>query len=238
MKIKTLIVDDEPHAIEVIENYLLNFTELEIVAKCEDGIKAFQVLQQKQIDLIFLDVKMPGLTGTDLIKSLKNPPQVIFTTAYTEYAVDGFELNAIDYLVKPIPFDRFLKAMDKVLKYFGSHKTLILSEKPSVIGPDKFIYLKVERKMVKVNVNEICWIESIKDYVKVVLRDKIIVSKQKISLLEELLPEDQFCRIHRSFIIAILKVESFNGYAVEILGKELPIGRNYKQNTQRCLKDS
>ena len=127
MKIKTLLVDDEPHAIEVLEKYLINFPDIEIVAKCQDGIKAFQLMQTKHIDLVFLDVKMPGLTGTDLIKSLNDPPQVIFTTAYSEYAVDGFELNALDYLIKPIPFDRFLKAMDKALKLFGNQKTLLIS---------------------------------------------------------------------------------------------------------------
>lgn len=237
MKIRTLIVDDEPHAIEVIENYLQNFADIEIVAKCPDAIKAFQILQQKPIDLMFLDVKMPGLTGTDLVKSLKEPPQIIFTTAYSEYAVDGFNLNALDYLVKPIPFDRFLKAMDKALKHFGSQKQLVIAEKQTSVGSDKFLYLKVDRKMVKINVNEVCWIESVKDYVKVVLPDKVLVSKQKISLLEELLPEDRFCRIHRSFIIAIDKVESYYAYAVEILGKELPIGRNYKQHAQKCFKD-
>lgn len=237
MKIRALIVDDEPYAIEIIANYLQNFADIEIVDKCPDAIKAFQVLQQKPIDLIFLDVKMPGLTGVDLVKSLKNPPQVIFTTAYSEYAVDGFELNALDYLVKPIPFDRFLKAMDKVLKHFGSQKKIVVAEKQSNAGADKFLYLKVDRKMVKINVNEVCWIESVKDYVKVVLADKVYISKQKISLLEELLPEDKFCRIHRSFIIAIDKVESYYAYAVEILGRELPIGRNYKQNAQRYLND-
>lgn len=236
MKIKTLLVDDEPHAIEVLEKYLINFPDIEIVAKCQDGIKAFQLMQTKHIDLVFLDVKMPGLTGTDLIKSLKDPPQVIFTTAYSEYAVDGFELNALDYLIKPIPFDRFLKAMDKALKLFGNQKTLLISEKPSVSGTAQFIYLKVDRKMVKINVTDICWIESIKDYVKVVLEDKSYMAKQKISLLEELLPETQFCRIHRSFIVSIAKIESYHSYAVEVLGKELPIGRNYKQNAQRCLK--
>ncbi|MDQ7948550.1 MAG: LytTR family DNA-binding domain-containing protein [Pedobacter sp.] len=237
MKIKALIVDDEPHAIEVIENYLQHVPEVEIVGSCQDGIKAFQILQQKKIDLIFLDVKMPGLTGTDLVKSLKSPPKIIFTTAYSEYAVAGFELDALDYLVKPIPFERFLKAMDKVLKYFGSLRSVAVVERPTLMGPDQFIYLKVERKMVKINVNEICWIESVKDYVKVVTAERTLVSKQKISLLEELLPEDQFCRIHRSFIISLAKVESYYSFAVEILGKELPIGRNYKQNVQRCLKE-
>lgn len=237
MKIKTLIVDDEPHAIEVLENYMTHFPDIEIVERCRDGIKAFQVLQQKKIDLVFLDVKMPGLTGTDLIKSLKRPPKVVFTTAFSEYAVDGFELDAIDYLVKPVPFNRFLKAMDKVHKHFGGLKAISIAEQPAVSGVEKFIYLKVERKMLKVNVNEIYWIESIRDYVKVVLRDRTFISKHKISLLEELLPEEQFCRIHRSFIIAIAKVESYYAYAIEILGKELPIGRNYKQNAQKCLKD-
>lgn len=238
MKIKTLIVDDEPHAIEVIERYLQHFSDIELVAKCPDAIKAFQVLQQKSIDLVFLDIKMPGLNGTDLIKSLKNPPKVIFTTAYSEYAIDGFELNAIDYLLKPIPFDRFLKSMDKVLAHFGNNKQIVLAERQSLASTEKFLYLKVDRKMMKINVKEICWIESIKDYVKVVLPDKVLIAKQKISLLEELLPEEQFCRIHRSFIVSIAKVESYYAYAVEILGKELPIGRNYKQNVQKSFRDT
>lgn len=237
MKIRTLLVDDEPHAIEIIERYLANFPDFEIIDRCGDAIRAFQILQQKKIDLIFLDIKMPGLSGTDLIKSLKNPPKVIFTTAYSEYAVDGFELNAIDYLLKPVSFDRFLKAMDKAMTHFGNQNTVALIDKPRDIVKDRLIYIRVERKMVKINVNEICWIESIKDYVKVVLLDKTYVSKHKISLLEELLPEEQFCRIHRSFIISVPKVERYNAYAVEMLGKELPIGRNYKQQTQRCLRD-
>ena len=238
MKIRTLIVDDEPHAIEVIERYLQNFADIELVAKCPDAIKAFQVLQQKSIDLVFLDIKMPGLNGTDLIKSLKKPPKVIFTTAYSEYAVDGFELNAIDYLLKPIPFDRFLKSMDKVLEHFGNNKQVVLSERQSLASTEQFLYLKVDRKMMKINVNEICWVESIKDYVKVVLPDRVLVTKQKISLLQELLPEEQFCRIHRSFIVSIAKVDSYYAYAVEILGKELPIGRNYKQNVQKSFRDT
>jgi DNA-binding LytR/AlgR family response regulator len=236
MKIRTLLVDDEPYAIEVIEKYLENFREIEVVAKCGDGIEAFHVLQQKNIDLMFLDVKMPGITGIELLKSLKNPPKVIFTTAYSEYAVDGFELDALDYLLKPISFNRFLKAMDKMLKDMGEKSLLLRSEAP--ISPDfqQFLFLKIERKTIKVNVKDIYWIESVKDYVKVVLLDKVLLSKQKISILEELLPERQFCRIHKSFIIAVDKVESYYSYAVEILGKELPIGRNYKQNAQKKFK--
>lgn len=237
MKIKALIVDDEPHAIEVIAKYLESFPEVEVIATCNDGIQAFHILQQKQIDLMFLDVKMPGINGIELLKSLKNPPKVIFTTAYSEYAVDGFELDAVDYLLKPVPFNRFLKAMDKTLTVLGARKqSILVPEIASAAEVNKFLYLKVDRKTVKVNVKDIFWIESIKDYVKVVLVDKVLISKQKISVLEELLPDDQFCRIHKSFIIATTKVESYYTYAVEILGKELPIGRNYKQQALKHLQ--
>lgn len=236
MKIKALIVDDEPHAIEVIAKYLESFPEVEIVAACNDAIQAFHMLQQKKVDLMFLDVKMPGISGIELLKSLKNPPKVIFTTAFSEYAVEGFELDAVDYLLKPIPFNRFLKAMDKTLTNLGARKQSVLVPEIVVGEVNKFLYLKVDRKTVKVNVNDIFWIESLKDYVKVVLIDRVLISKQKISVLEELLPENQFCRIHKSFIIGTTKVESYYTYAVEILGKELPIGRNYKRQAMKCLQ--
>lgn len=232
-----MLVDDEPLAIEVIESYLKNFTDIEITAKCRDGIEAFQCLQQKKVDLVFLDIKMPGLNGNDLLKSLKNPPKVIFTTAYNDYAVEGFELNAVDYLLKPVSFDRFLKAMDKVYEYFGViNRQLSVNESMPLRNKAVFLYLKVDRKTVKVDVNDILWIESLKDYVKVALKDRTFVTKQKISILEELLPEDNFLRIHRSFIISVPMIESFNSNTVEIAGKELPIGRNYKNECQRRLK--
>ena len=237
MKLKTILVDDEPHAIEVLVKYLENFSEIEVVAKCGNAIQAFQTLQQQKVDLMFLDIKMPGLKGTDLLRSLKNPPKVIFTTAYQDYAVEGFDLNAIDYLLKPVPFDRFLRAMDKVFTIFevGSRQRGI-AEKPMLTNKDVFLYLKVDRKMVKVNVNEIFWIESLRDYIKVVLKDKVLISKQKISMLEELLPEDDFIRIHRSFIVSVPKIEGYHSHAVDIAGKELPIGRNYKSDCQRRFK--
>lgn len=231
MKIRTIIVDDEPHAIAVIENYLKRFQYIEVVGKCADGIEAFQFLQEKKVDLAFLDVKMPGLNGTDLLRTLKRPPKVIFTTAYNDYAVEGFDLNAVDYLVKPIPFDRFLKAMDKVYHLFGLNANqVVLDTAPRITQHADFIYLKAERKMVKVDVAEILWIESAGDYIKVALKHKILSSKQKISVLEELLPEDQFVRVHRSFIVALSKIESYNSFKVEVNGKEIPIGRNYKND--------
>jgi DNA-binding LytR/AlgR family response regulator len=237
MKIKTLIVDDEPHAIEVIEQYIENFSEIELIAKCSTAMQAFQLLQQHKIDLIFLDIKMPGLMGTDFIRSLKNPPKVIFTTAYQDYALEGFDLNAVDYLLKPIPFDRFLKAIDKLFEFYKiSSNKISIAQQPSDQKNDVFLYLRVERKMVKVNVDDIYWVESFKDYIKVVLKEKVLISKQKISLLEELLPEDKFVRIHRSFIVAMNKIESYHSYSIEVLGKELPIGRNYKTECHKRLR--
>lgn len=237
MKIKAILVDDEPHAIEVLDNYLRNFSEVEVVARCQDAIQAFQTLQQQKVDLMFLDVKMPGLTGTELLRSLKTPPKVIFTTAYQDYAVEGFDLNAVDYLLKPIPFERFLRAMDKFFTGLNvTNQSVSVTQKPAVSNQDVFLYLKVDRKMVKVNVNEIFWIESLRDYIKVVLKEKVLISKQKISLLEELLPEDGFIRVHRSFIVSVDKVESYHAHKIEIAGKELPIGRNFRNDCQRRFK--
>ncbi len=237
MKIRTLIVDDEPHAIEVIDTYLQNFTDIEVLGRCNSAIQAFQLLQQKPVDLMFLDIKMPGLNGNDLLRSLKNPPKVIFTTAYSEYALEGFELNAVDYLLKPISFDRFLRAMDKVYQSFDQkHASAILSHEAPVGDSEAFLYLKVERKQIKLNINDILWIESLRDYVKVVTADQVHISKQKISFLEEMLPERRFVRIHRSFIVSLQKIDSFYGAVVEVSGHELPIGRNYKQDLQKRLK--
>jgi DNA-binding LytR/AlgR family response regulator len=237
IKIKAILVDDEPHAIEVLDNYLRNFSEIEIVARCQDAIQAFQVLRQREVDLMFLDVKMPGLTGTQLLRSLKTPPKVVFTTAYQDYAVEGFDLNAVDYLLKPIPFERFLRAMDKVFTSLNvTNQSVSIAQKATVSNQDVFLYLKVDRKMVKVNVNDILWVESLRDYIKVVLKDKVLITKQKISLLEELLPEDSFIRVHRSFIVAVDKVESYHAHKIEIAGKELPIGRNFRNDCQRRFK--
>lgn len=236
MKLRVLIVDDEPHAIEVIENYLANFGNMEIAGKCNNAIQAFQLLQQKPVDLMFLDIKMPGITGTDLLKSLKNPPKVIFTTAYSEYAVDGFELNAVDYLMKPISFDRFLRAIDKVYQLNDNKATAIISHEKPMGDTEAFLYLKVDRKTIKINVNDILWIESLRDYVKVITADQAYISKQKISFLEEMLPENKFVRIHRSFIVSLSRITSFYSYSVEVNGRELPVGRNYKQEMQKRLK--
>lgn len=235
MKIRTLIVDDEPHAIEIIERYIGHIPEIELVARCGNGIQAFQQLQQHPVDLLFLDVKMPGLLGTDLIRSLKVPPLVIFTTAYPDYAIEGYDLNVLDYLLKPIAFERFLKAIDKVFAYYkinAAERVLL----PAPAPKEAFLYFRADRKMVKVNTEDIYWIESQKDYIKVVLKDKEILSKQKISTVEELLPEDKFVRIHRSFIVALNKIESYLVDTVEVLGQELPVGRHYKDEFNKKVR--
>ena len=236
MKIRTLIVDDEPHAIEVIEKYLSNFSYMEIAGKCNDAMQAFQTLQQKPVDLMFLDIKMPGINGTDLLRSLKNPPRVIFTTAYSEYALEGFELNAVDYLLKPISFERFLRAMDKVHQLNDNRPGVQLTHETLPTNTEAFLYLKVDRKTIKLNINDVLWIESLRDYVKVVTADQVYISKQKISFLEEMLPERRFARIHRSFIVSINKIGAFYSGTVEVDGHELPIGRNYKQDLQKRLR--
>ena len=229
MKISTLIVDDEPHAVEIIQKYISNFSQVELIGTCGNAVHAFQILQDKAVDLMFLDIKMPGLLGTDLIRTLKNPPKVIFTTAYQDFALDGFELNAVDYLLKPIPFDRFLKAMDKVFDVLKlQHQKMSTPTLGNEQNVEDYLYLRIDRKKVKINVNDIYWMESLKDYIKITLKDKVLISKQKIGVLEELLPQDKFIRIHRSFMVSIDKVESYHSYAIEILGKELPIGATFK----------
>lgn len=235
INIRTLIVDDEPHALEILRKYAASIPELEIVGACSNGIHAFQVLQQQPVDLLFIDIKMPGLLGTDLVRSLKNPPAVIFTTAYHEYAVDGFDLDAIDYLVKPIPFPRFLRSVDKARRAIQGQAPAVSvppSEAPAAPPARHFLYLRIDRQSVKVDTADIHWIESVKDYIRVVTKEKTYMAKQKISVAEKLLPIGQFLRIHRSFIVPVNGVEGYNPNYVIIAGKRVPIGRNYKQACQ------
>ena len=233
MKIRCLIVDDEPLALDVLETYIGRVDNLELVCRCNNAVEAYNCLQTEHIDLMFLDIQMPKLTGIDFLKSLTNPPKVIFTTAYRDYAVEGYELNAVDYLLKPISFDRFLKAIAKVTPQ--EHKptaTIAASEQDY---KDAFIYLKADKKMVKVMLSDILYIESLKDYIRVKTETKEIISYQKISFLEEKLPADKFLRIHRSFIIALDKVQAFSATAVDLGKNEIPIGRLYKNEVLQIL---
>jgi len=219
MKYKCIIVDDEPLAIEVIKTHVGNLGLFEIAAECSNANEAFQFLSSCPIDLMFLDIQMPGLKGTDFLKTLVNPPKVILTTAFRDYALDGYDLNVVDYLLKPISYERFLKAINKFL----SNE----SKDPGSKDDSKYIYLNVNKKVHKILINDIIYVESIKDYLTVHTSSGNIVAKHTISAFEHLLPENEFIRIHRSFIVSIAKIKGFNAHNIDIGGKELPIGPNY-----------
>ena len=236
MKIKCLIVDDEPPAREVLKRYIEEIPTLEMVGDCGNAIQAVAVLQQKVIDLIFLDIRMPQLNGTDFLKTLKNPPKIIFTTAYSEYALEGYELDIVDYLLKPVRFDRFLKAVNKAFPapdYRQSPNQPILADEKK---NESFIYFRADRKMIKVLLSDILYIESMKDYVKVITRDNSIITKQSISSVETMLPEKSFIRTHRSFIVSVNKIKSFTNEIIEIGQAEIPIGKLYRNNVIKHLE--
>ncbi len=233
-------MDDEPLALDVLETFIERLDSLELVCRCNNAVEAYNCLQTEQIDLIFLDIQMPKLSGLEFLKSIPNPPKVIFTTAYRDYAVEGFELNAVDYLLKPIAFDRFLKAVAKVQQPEPKAAPVALAA-PLAIEPagtsfkDAFIYLKADKKMVKVMLADILYIESLKDYIRVKTETKEIISYQKISFLEEKLPAGKFLRIHRSFIVSLDKIQAFSATAVDIGKTEIPIGRFYKNDVLQVL---
>jgi DNA-binding LytR/AlgR family response regulator len=218
---KCIIVDDEPLAQEVLENYVQRVDELQLVKKCSNALQANQVLHKEKIDLIFLDIQMPGIDGLSFLKSLKNPPFIILTTAFPKYAVQSYDLDVMDYLLKPISFERFLKAVNKALD----------AKKISAGESDEtdFIFLKVDSKLVKVNYRDIAYIEGMKDYLKIYVKEKLLVVHHTMKRIEELLPRNQFMRVHKSYIVSLNAVNSIVGNIVEINGKEIPIGANYKE---------
>jgi two-component system, LytTR family, response regulator len=226
---KCLLVDDEPMARDVLRRYIEKLPGLELVGECSNAIDALVFLQNHVVDLIFLDIRMPELMGTELVQSLRNPPKIIFTTAFKEYALDGFELDAVDYLLKPVRFERFLKAVNKAFPRQDKmvHTDLTATEKKT---ENDFIYLRVDRKLVKIVLADVLYIESAGDYSKVFTKEKFYVTRQTISAIEAMLSENEFIRIHRSFIISLRKIKSFTNELVEIGNKELPLGKLYKNN--------
>ena len=236
-KIKCLIVDDEPPAIDVLVKYIQAVDDLSLSGTCSNAVEALGVLKHSSIDLLFLDIQMPQLLGTDFVRTLKNPPKVIFTTAFRKFAVEGFELDAVDYLLKPISFERFLRAVNKVLQT-SLQSPLSFGGEYSGPAREDFIYFRTDRKMVKVYLDDILFVESLKDYIKVFTTSKRIITKQAISALEEMLPEKQFLRIHRSYIVAVSKIDSFTADDIQIGEKELPIGRMYHHEVLRALKST
>jgi DNA-binding LytR/AlgR family response regulator len=236
-KITCLAVDDEPLALSILEKYIKSVENLELVGSCQNAVQALQLLQQHKVDLIFLDIQMPQIMGTDFIRTLKKSPKVIFTTAFRKYAIEGFELDAVDYLLKPISFERFLKAVNKVLQtnLDASDSIYHLNESATQSAPPH-LYFRVDRKMVKVFLHDILYIEGFSDYVKIITSSKTLITKQLISALEETLSKDIFIRIHRSFIISINKINSYNADIIVIGNTELPIGRLFKQNVMKKLQ--
>lgn len=233
-KTRCLIVDDEPLALKVLENHIESIPHLEIVGSCFNAFAAIEILQHHQpVDLMFLDIQMPKLIGTSFLRTLRNPPKVIFTTAYKEYAVEAFELDAVDYLMKPVTLERLIKAVNKI----GVEKMPVVVDDQKILEPEGFAYFRSDRKMIKVKYDEILYIESMKDYVKVVrTKDKPLLVKQSISSLEEMLPANKFVRIHRSFIVSIQKITAFTNHDIEIGGIEIPIGRLYSQHLERLQR--
>ena len=237
MKLHCLLIDDEPPALKVLASYITSIQGLEIVAQCKNAIEALDVLHQKQVDVIFLDINMPKILGTDFLRNLSHPPKIIFVTAYRDYAVEGYELDAVDYLVKPVSFERFVRAVMKLNRVMDRDILPATAEYKS--NPEAFVYLKVEKDMKKIYVNDIVYIESWKDYVKLFLATgKIILARQSISALENLLSEHKFLRVHRSYMVSLNKISGYNGVSVQLDAKEIPIGRLYKQAVMEHLQSS
>ena len=236
MKLRCLLIDDEPPALKVLANYISNINGLEIVAQCKNAIEALDILHEKAVDVIFLDIKMPKLLGTEFLKNLSHPPKVIFVTAYRDYAIDGYDLDAVDYLVKPVSFERFFKAITKLNRIIGKEPITTSVEYKSNSEP--FVYLKVDRDMKKVFINDILYIESWKDYIKLFLTSgKNLLVKQSISAMENLLSEHKFLRIHRSYMVSLDKISGYNGLSVQLSDNEIPIGRLYKQAVMERLQE-
>lgn len=230
MKNTCYIIDDEPLAIEVLESYIESSGLVALKGTFTNPVKAFQAIQEQPVDFIFLDIQMPKITGLELIKSLKNPPLVIFTTAYREYATDGFELDAVDYLLKPIPLNRFLQALDKIHRIKNPH---LVGTKPET--GSEYLFLQVDKVNHRVLLHDILYIESQRDYSKIVTEVNEIKVLQKISDLEQQLKAKGFLRIHRSFIVNTSRVESWSSHEVGIRGKKIPIGRSYHKEVAKEL---
>lgn len=231
--IRCVIIDDEPLAIEVIKSHLGQLKDLSLVATFNNPVEALNTIKSENIDLLFLDIEMPLLTGIDFLKTMSNAPKVIFTTAYRHYALEGYELNVIDYLLKPIAFNRFFQAINK----YKAQVKLPESKEPVAQNDilNDHIYVNANKKFIKIRFEEILYIESIKDYVRIHLASNSVVTKDTISSYEDKLPS-QFLRIHRSFIVNTKKLTAFTKVDVEIGEKEIPIGASYKEKVLLFLK--
>ncbi len=229
--INCLIVDDEALARKLLTDYIGKIPELNLVGACENPIQAKKVLLENQIDLLFLDIQMPEITGIDFLKTLNKKPLTIFTTAYAEYALEGYTLEIMDYLLKPIPFDRFFQAVSKALDYFAyknSSKETSPEKPAEQQSPQEYFFAKADYKIVKVKYDDILYIEGMKEYVRIQTKEKKIIIYQSMQKLIELLPSNRFVRIHKSHIINIDKIDSIDNSVVIINNEVLGIGRSYR----------
>lgn len=222
MILKTLIIDDEPLAHNVIRKYAEDIKSIEIKGFCKDALEAIEILEKQSIDLIFLDINMPKLSGIEFLKTLKNPPLVILTTAYTEYAMEGYELNVLDYLVKPFSFARFLKAVQK------AEQQVQLTQKSTIEEKVGSVFIKSNKKTYQVKFSEIIYIEGLGDYIKIYTEKSHLVTNISMKKMEELLPSNEFHRIHKSHIVNLMKIIAIEGNMVELANIKLTIGSNYR----------
>ncbi|MFN8354819.1 MAG: LytTR family DNA-binding domain-containing protein [Spirosomataceae bacterium] len=233
MKTKCLLVDDEPLATELIASYIEKIPDFEVVGVCHNAFDAFAFLQKNTVDLLFLDVQMPRMTGFELLNTLPSRPHVVMTTAFREYGAESYDFDVLDFLVKPIVFDRFMKAIAK----FYQRRVMKLD---SLASPDAYeqayMFFKVDRVQKKIYLKDIHFIESLKDYVKIFTDAGMFVTYQRISYLEEKLPEDKFLRVHKSFIVSTSHINAMTGNFIKIQNKLIPIGRNYKNNVGKLLE--
>jgi DNA-binding LytR/AlgR family response regulator len=236
MKIRCLIVDDEALARQVVKKYLEDLNEFEIVAECKNAIEAIDCLNRESVDLIFLDINMPKLSGLSFLKTLQNPPIVILTTAYREYALEAYELAVIDYLNKPFSFERFLKAINRAKMIFESKQNLI-ETKPTQEGiKSDFIFIKADKKTHRISFSNIIYIEALGDYIKIHTEDSTIVTYMSLKKIEAILPPSLFPRIHKSYIISLEKTVSIEGNMVEIANEKITIGSSYRKNFFNLIK--
>ena len=233
MKTRCLIVDDEPLARELIRGHIQKLENFEIVAECDNAMKAMDALRSHHVDLMFLDIKMPQMTGIDFLKTLKRPPKVIITTAFSQYALDGFELDVVDYLMKPVTFERFFKAINKFFQSGAADSIEI--EGGNGINDEAFIYVKENKKVIKIYLREIHFIEGLNEYIRIHTDNRRVVVKSSLHSIEEKLPSEQFIRIHKSYIVSIPRIRAFNATTIELDNAKLRIGRNYKNQVFSAL---
>jgi DNA-binding LytR/AlgR family response regulator len=231
--INSIIVDDEPVAREILQGHLSKIESINVLASCKNAVEAFEAINSHPIDLVFLDINMPEISGLSFARAMTQNIKIIFTTAYREYAVDGFDLQAVDYLLKPISFERLFKAINK---FMGETNPVHNHDPLNSIEKNDSIFVRSDRKMIKIKFSEIRYIESLSDYIKIYLSDKTIVTRETISNIEAKLPKDDFLRVHRSFLVSFASIESFTKEIIEITGKEIPISRSYRSEVLQRLE--